>query len=259
MLDRPTADTPPRPIDPSAIDAVVFDIGGVFTIRHHEAMRDALGPAGFDLPADPDVYHRAHYAGVRAMSDLLAEDGAVHEYHRSTWAHWERAYLACLGVPDHRMADALRAVRDLMTRRRIKDVWRQLLTDNIAAFHRIARSGMPVAVVSNNDGTAEEQLRHFEICQAGPGPLTSVTAVVDSQVVGVAKPDPTIFRPALDALGVAPARALYVGDTVHADVYGALAAGMPVVQLDPYGLHGDFAHARLPGVSPLADLLVDGR
>lgn len=137
-------------------------------------------------------------------------------------------------------------------------MWRQLLAENVDGFHRIVASGMPVAVVSNNNGTAEEQLRHFGICQVGPGPLPGVTLVVDSALVGVAKPDPAIFRPALEALGTAAARTLYVGDTVHADVHGAVAAGMPVVQLDPYDLHADFDHVRLPDVGALADLLLTG-
>ena len=45
------------------------------------------------------------------------------------------------------------------------------------------------------------------------------------------------------------------GDTVHADVRGAEAAGMRAVQLDPYDLHADFGHARLATVAALADLL----
>jgi putative hydrolase of the HAD superfamily len=157
------------------------------------------------------------------------------------------------------MDEALHAMSDLMSRVPIKDVWRQLLAENVAAFHRIAASGLPVAVVSNNDGTAEEQLRHLGICQVGPGPFTSVAAVVDSRLVGVAKPDPAIFQPAQDALGTEAARTLYVGDTVHADVRGARAAGMPVVQLDPYDLHADFGHSRVPDVAALADLLLTGR
>ena len=60
-------------LDPATIDAVVFDIGGVFVIRHHEPIRRGLGRAGFELPEDPEVYHRAHHVAVRAMSDLVAE------------------------------------------------------------------------------------------------------------------------------------------------------------------------------------------
>jgi putative hydrolase of the HAD superfamily len=101
-----------------------------------------------------------------------------------------------------------------------------------------------LAVVTNNDGTAEQQLLDFGVAQIGPGPFADVVVIVDSTVVGFSKPDPRIFGPALAALGTDPARTLYVGDTVHADVLGATRAGMPVVQLDPLGLHVDWDHER---------------
>jgi putative hydrolase of the HAD superfamily len=160
-----------------------------------------------------------------------------------------------LGIAEVQVTAAAEAVIAAASTTEVKDVWRQLLDENIEGFRRIVASGMPVAIVSNNDGTAEAQLRHFGICQVGAGPLPSVTVVVDSGVVGVAKPDPAIFRPALEALGTDPARTLYVGDTVQADVRGAEAAGMRAVQLDPYDLHADFDHARLATVAALADLL----
>jgi len=241
-------------IDPSAIDAVVFDIGGVFTIRHLDPVRNGMSRAGFDLPADPELFHEAHHQAVRALSNRL--DGRpVREGDRDFWRHFERGYLAHLGVPADRLDDAVEAMWTEMPRES-HPVWRQLLDDNIEGFRRIAAAGIPVAIVSNNDGTAEQQLIDFGICQVGEGPLPTVVIVVDSGVVGIAKPDPAIFAPALAALGSDPARTLYVGDTVHADVVGARAAGMPVVQLDPYDLHADYDHARLPGVAEIADLLL---
>lgn len=243
-------------IDPTTIDAVVFDIGGVFTVRHHEVIGGALRPAGFDVPEGPAAYHRAHHDAVRAMSDLLRAQNTVNEYEPDLWLNWERGYLRSLGVPDARLDEALRAVLDHLDQREIKTVWCQILDENVVAFQRIVASGIPVAIVSNNNGTAEAQLKGFEICQAGPGPLPSVAIVVDSEVVGHSKPDPAIFAPALAVLGTDPARTLYVGDTVHADVRGAQAAGMQVVQLDPYDLHADFDHLRLPTVAALADLLL---
>jgi putative hydrolase of the HAD superfamily len=243
-------------LDPASVDAVVFDIGGVFLVRHAEPVLEALGAAGFELPSDPGTYLRAHHHGVRAMSDLLTQAGIVHEYDHGSWLHWERGYLRSLGVPDARLAEAVEAVVAAVADSDVKAVWGYVLQENVRGFHRIAASGIPVAVVSNNDGTAEEQLRHFGIAQVGPGPLPSVTVVVDSGLIGVRKPDPAIFGPALEALGTTAARTLYVGDTVHADVRGAAAAGMPVVQLDPYDLHADFSHARLPDVDVLADLLL---
>ncbi|NDH88881.1 MAG: GntR family transcriptional regulator [Actinobacteria bacterium] len=126
------------------------------------------------------------------------------------------------------------------------------LEANIAAFHRIS-TVRPVAIVSNNDGTAVEQCRNLGICQLEPdGPLPHVPAIVDSTTIGIAKPDPAIFDPALEALGTARDRTLYVGDTVHADVLGAGRAGLPVVQLDPLDLHVDHDHWRLPDLDALA-------
>jgi putative hydrolase of the HAD superfamily len=255
---RPPASARPE-IDRSAIDAVVFDIGGVFVVRHHEVVRTALSGVGLDLPEGTEPYLRAHHVAVRALSDLLADTLTVRDYDRATWVHRERAYLRSLGVPEDRLDDAVQAMFDAESGQSVANVWRQVLVENVQGFHRIAAAGIPVAVVSNNNGTAEEQLRHFGICQVGSGPLPSVTIVVDSTLAGVAKPDPAIFLPAIEALGTAPARTLYVGDTVHADVRGANAAGLPVVHLDPYDLHADFDHPRMPDVGALADLLLTGR
>ena len=52
--------------------------------------------------------------------------------------------------------------------------------------------------------------------------------MVVSGEVGVTKPNPDIFKPALEQTGVNPDRVLYVGDTMK-DVNGALAAGLTPV------------------------------
>ena len=242
-------------IDPGAIDAVVFDIGGVFAIRHPEPIRAGLGRAGFVLPDDPARYHEAHHYGVSALSAGLGTAAAV-EGDVTFWMPFERAYFTHLGVAEDDLDSAISAMATEVYAKSEQPVWSGLLPHNITAFHRIANAGIPVAIVSNNDGTAEEQMRIWGVCQVGDGPFPSVAIVVDSARVGIAKPDPAIFTPALEALGTEAGRTLYVGDTVHADVHGAQAAGMPVVQLDPYNLHASFDHARLPDVAALADLLL---
>ena len=50
--------------------------------------------------------------------------------------------------------------------------------------------------------------------------------------IGVPKPDPRIFEFALDLLGVRPQEAGMVGDSLGADVKGALGAGMRAVLID---------------------------
>src|SRR5438105_4185147 len=89
-----------------------------------------------------------------------------------------------------------------------------------AAPLRSAGTGVALAIVSNSDGTLEERLCREGICQVGPGAGVPMAIVIDSDAVGVAKPDPAIFHLAMEATGIAPDRALHVGDTVGADVEG---------------------------------------
>lgn len=239
-------------LDPQAIDAVVFDIGGVFTVPDPAKLAPPLHRAGYAVPTTPERWIQAHYRGVRA---LAAVPNPSNEYDPTFWTNYELAFLAALDVAEAQRADAAKAYRASFTNA-TASLWTQTLDDNIAGFARLARAGIPVAIVSNNDGTAAQQMLDMAVCQVGPGPLPQVSCVIDSRTAGVAKPDPRIFTPALLSLAVHAHRALYVGDTVHADVAGARARGMSVVQLDPYDLHEGFDHPRLPGVQPLADLLL---
>ena len=50
-----------------------------------------------------------------------------------------------------------------------------------------------------------------------------------SDVVGLAKPDPALFRLACSRLDVSPERSVYVGDSLALDVGGSNAAGMTSV------------------------------
>jgi len=76
-------------------------------------------------------------------------------------------------------------------------------------------------------------------------------------VVGVSKPDPAIFRIALDALSVPPSRTvLHVGDSLRYDVTGALAAGLQPVHLDPHGFCPvRDAHPHIRALAELAGIL----
>ncbi len=62
-----------------------------------------------------------------------------------------------------------------------------------------------------------------------------VDPVVCSGAVGIAKPDPRIFRLACEAAGIPPERACYVGDRLRTDAIGAAEAGLLGVWLDRDG------------------------
>ena len=70
--------------------------------------------------------------------------------------------------------------------------------------------------------------------------------------VGIHKPEPGIFRAALDRTGATPEESIYVGDNYWADVVGARRAGVTPVLLDPRHL---FPEADCLIVSELGELL----
>ncbi len=245
---------------PTDIDAVIFDIGGVFTVPDHRKIGATLAEAGIATPALSHAsVHRAHFVGIRAFE---RPTHTVEVMEEADWANYYQIICQAVGVSDNDLDDATPLVRtlmyggDLRSNDRPPSAWSGVIEENVAGLRKLHDAGVPIAVVSNNDGTAEAQLIANEVAQTGPGPFVPVTTVVDSSLVGAAKPDPAIFTPALEALGVAAHRALYVGDTPHADVRGARNAGMPVVQLDPYDLYQGFDHHRVPDVGHLVDLIL---
>ena len=91
--------------------------------------------------------------------------------------------------------------------------------------------------------------------RSAPGAASRSTPILDSDVVGVAKPDPRIFEMALERLGVPAARAIHVGDTPAADVDGACAAGVRPVLIDPYDFHAQLEVDRVPSLADVVDLV----
>jgi len=95
-----------------------------------------------------------------------------------------------------------------------------------ALLETLRERGLKTGLVSN--GFDPPDLARAELARLGVAQLLDV--IVLAPEVGARKPDPAIFRHALDALGVAPERALMVGDTLATDIAGAKAIGMRTCQ-----------------------------
>ena len=235
-----------------AVEAVFLDVGGVFHLPAPEIIGPALRRSGLDGPLDDAVLERAHYAGAKALEVWPQGD----DLDAGIWAGYERAYALACGVAADRLEEAIAALDVAFAQ---QGVWSRLVPGSLDGLRALAATGVALAIVSNSDGTLEERLRREGICQVGPGAGVPMAIVIDSDAVGVAKPDPAIFHLALEATGVAPDRALHVGDTVGADVDGALAAGVRPVHLDPYGFCRDGSHPHIGSLGRLADELSAGR
>jgi len=193
--------------------AVLFDAGNTLLFLDYDRMADAVGSA-LGLPLTGARLAAGGRAAARSMEQPRATD-------RERAAAYLEALFLAAGVPEARLDE----VRD--TRARLhaeRHLWSGIAADTHDALARLRAAGLRLGVVSNSDGRVEEALQVS-------GLRDYFDVVVDSTLAGVEKPDPAIFRAALDVLGVGAAEALYVGDLYDVDVIGANAAGIPAVLL----------------------------
>ena len=138
---------------------------------------------------------RARFAEVAAIADARVDD--------ETYAVWERSYEAGLGAN----------VRPY---------------DDVVAFLD-GLGSTPVAVVTN----VRTEFQRTKLASAGLSEQLPVVVGVD--LAGAPKPDPAPFLLACTLLGVEPSAAVHIGDSLVADVEGALAAGLSAIWLDRTG------------------------
>lgn len=234
--------------------AVFVDAGGVIVLPRGDLVRRTL--ERIRIACDQNDVARAHYRAVRQLDRSVVRGDGL-DYLASLCVE--------LGVPAERMPDAVGALTELADRRRSGEIlWSAPAPHAVQTINLLGRAGIAVAVVTNSDGHAAENLRDAGICQTGAGRGAVVVGVIDSAVAGAAKPDPAIFRTALAHGGVDPADVVHVGDLVSADVVGARSAGIVPIHLDPERrcrasdhrhvrwLNGIWRHIAIRGTGPRA-------
>ena len=202
----------------SAVRAVLFDLDDTL-FDHHHCARTALGM----LHRRHDCFRSLEFAAFeqahgRYLEELhqvvlagrLDLDSARHERFRRLYAH------AGVTADQETVGAAATAYRQEYMAARTAVAGAEAL---LAQVRRHARVG----VVSNNlRDEQDEKLRHCGLDRF-------VDVLVVSEEVGAAKPDPEIFRVALDRLECSPDEAVMVGDSWAADIVGARQLGIRAV------------------------------
>lgn len=104
-----------------------------------------------------------------------------------------------------------------------------LFDDVLPLLDALRSKGIRTGLITNNESVHQRD----KLARVGLDRL--VDAIVISDEVGVAKPDPAIFGHALGLLDLEPADAMHVGDNLGADAMGAHDAGLRAVWLDRPG------------------------
>jgi putative hydrolase of the HAD superfamily len=180
--------------DGGVITAVMFDFSQtLFRSESTSLWLDAgLARMGLELPE-----------ALRELWDRRDLDAASHR------AAYQGLSLAA-GLPDPALAEVL------YDRHMEPEAWRPY-PDAKATLRELGRRGVPVAVVSNIGWDPRPLFVHFGLDEL-------IGVYVLSYEHGAKKPDPALFKVALDALGRTGAETLMVGDNPSADG-GAVALG----------------------------------
>jgi putative hydrolase of the HAD superfamily len=224
-----------------SFDAVLFDAGGVLVLPDPTVLAPLLAPYGGST--DLERHRRAHYAAMAVKSHL--------NHGEHDWDAYDETYVRAVGVDD----DVVTLAARVLGACRIPELWRWPVPESLRGLRRLNDRGIPLGVVSNASGQIAETLCRAGICQVGEGVGVDVRCVIDSHVVGVAKPDPAIFEHAANEFGgIERARIVYVGDSVTIDVAAATAAGLRPVLLDPFDDHDGAPFERIGEVGDLLEL-----
>ncbi len=198
--------------DIEGIRTIFFDYGGTLDAPG-TAWRDRFYPLYLQagLHIEPDVFAKAFYTS----DDSLVAENPVHMNLTEVVNEQVKRVLKHLGVFD-------KGVLDKIASAFLSSSFSQI-EKNRPILERL-KGRYKLGIISNNYGNLEQ------ICvETGLAGLMDV--LVDSNHVGCMKPDPRIFRAGLSALGMEPAMAVMVGDSLPRDVVGAEALGMMPIWL----------------------------
>jgi putative hydrolase of the HAD superfamily len=177
----------------SAVDAVVFDLGGVLTESPMHAFAAYEAEAG--LPEGL----------IRRLNSTDPDTNA--------WARFERNELDVAGFTEAFEAEALAAGHRVEASRVLAALAGDVRPAMVQAVRQLRSAGFPLALLSNNVAPMERTGRLGEV-------LELFDAVVESSVEGVRKPEPEIYTRALERLSAAVGRPLAAPDCAYLDDLG---------------------------------------
>jgi putative hydrolase of the HAD superfamily len=208
------------------IEAVVFDFGGVFTASPFTGIHAWHEEKGLD-PAK----------GVRAVFGPYDQD-TDHPWHQL-----ERGEIALAAAAEQIKIVAAEAGLDI----ELADMFGSMggsttRTDMVDKAVELKKAGYRTALITNN-------IKEFSDGWRAMIPVDDMfEVIVDSSAVGMRKPDPRIYQLALDQLGVAAERSVFLDDA-KGNIAAAEALGMKGILVED---------DHLPALAELDRLLAEG-
>ena len=205
------------------IKGIIFDYGGTLDSRGvhwSEVLWQGYQLAG--VPVDKATFRTAYVEGERALAReriILPQD----DFHQLLLKKvaLEISYLP--QQPDESTrAEWVSRIAEYC------DTAARACIDEARPMLEYLHERYPMMLVSNFYGNIDEVLRSYGICHLFKG-------IIESAVVGVRKPNPTLFKLGIDALELEPSEVLVVGDSLRKDIQPAEQLGCQVLWLKGKG------------------------
>jgi putative hydrolase of the HAD superfamily len=220
------------------LKVLLFDFGGTLAFLDFELLAREFSREGRKL--DALALEHAEYGG-RAAIDQHLMSGAGKVADGRAYEHFFRGWMTAAGIGEEELRECAAKFGAI---HREASLWRVVRPGTFEALEAFKSAGYRLAIVSNAEGQIEADAKRF-----GLAPYFDV--IIDSHVVGVAKPDPRIFQIALERLGVAPDEVRFAGDIYSIDVEGARAAGIEARLVDWHQRYTWVDHEKIRNIGEL--------
>jgi putative hydrolase of the HAD superfamily len=226
------------------LETVFLDAGGVLVYPNWPRVAAAL--AGHAVQVDPESLAKAEPIAKRQL-DVGKVIDATNDASRG-WLYFNLV-LEAAGVARSAGTDA--ALSELHAYHMTSNLWEHVPEAVPGVLAGLGEAGLRLVVVSNANGTLHQKFRRLGLDQY-------FACILDSCDEGVEKPDPRLFRIALERSGADASTTIHVGDLYEIDVVGARAAGIRGVLLDEGGLYEGVDCPRLRALTELPRQIAAG-
>jgi HAD superfamily hydrolase (TIGR01662 family) len=223
-----------------ATRAVFFDVD--FTLIYPGPTFQGEGYRRFCAKHGMQVDARAFNRAVAAASSLL-EDAKDQRYDPQLFIDYTRRIIEGMGGSGPGL--------DTCTQEMYEE-WAacqhfSLYDDVEPVFRELNARGVRIGLISNTHRCLASFQSHFELNDL-------VSGAISSSEHGYMKPHPSIFRAALDLLGVDACESVMVGDSPSDDIEGARRIGMRAVLLRRSGVRPRWSETQLHDVPVIYSL-----
>lgn len=222
------------------IKYIFFDAGGTLIDLDYSYLRKLLKAKGHEV-AEPVLALAEGKARVWVDRALRGSDKRP----VNLWKSYFNIIFREAGAGDGSMEEV---IEHLWERNAEEGLWKTPIRGVMEILEKLKSHGFPMSVISNAHGRVANDLR-----DAGFAPYFE--QIFDSHWMGVEKPDPEIFRRAMEKVHAEPSESLYVGDVYAIDIVGATSAGMEAFLIDRYSLVDDVDCPKIKHISDLLDHL----